>query len=73
MTSDIKDNPEKYLAFDHDWNEARDMHDKAVAIYITKVFLRHDDVTRRQARREFFERIAEYHGFQIIWPTQEKL
>lgn len=29
------------------------------------------NVTRNQMSREFFERIAEFYGFQITWPKND--
>jgi hypothetical protein len=66
-----KPSPNKWQGSELDFKKARDMATEAVREYGFMLFRSQDNITRGDATREFFERLAEFWGFKIVWPESE--
>lgn len=62
--------PNKWLGPEHAWADAKAAVSLACTEFGRECFAWREDVTRREARTEFCERLAEYFGFKIIWQTE---
>jgi len=62
-----KPNPNKWAVPDVEWTKMRKDFGDVLHDYEMRGFCIRGDVTREQMTTEFFERLAEFHGFKIIW------
>ena len=62
---------EKYRGYSDDWTKLSNAIHTAIREYAMAGF-DIGDVTAYEMKREAWERLAEYYGFKITWPTPEK-
>jgi hypothetical protein len=68
----MKLNPVKWKVCETDWIKVREALRKVCKDFCYAGFENRGNLTRKELEKEFFERAAEFYGFEIIWPSKEQ-